>query len=144
MRSEAGPLRLDEHQRLRVKEVTIARYQAAAKPFADWLVSEHLDPRFADEWDDLLVEYKYVRSLTSRPFSKSDFECVIASVEFFFPRFRGQLAWARVVRRGWDIAYVPKHTMPVGRAWLHCSLATLQSWGTHGQGQDCYFRGPVV
>ena len=120
MRSEAGPLRLDEHQRQRVKEVTIARYQAAAKPFADWLVSEHLDPRSADEWDDLIVEYKYVRSLTSRPLTKSDFECTIASVEFFFPRFRSQLAWPRSVSRGWHIAYVPKHTMPVGGG-----LATL-------------------
>ena len=74
MRSEAGPLRLDEHQRLRVKEVTIARYQAAAKPFADWLVSEHLDPRFADEWDDLLVEYKYVLQVCALAYFASLFK----------------------------------------------------------------------
>ena len=111
----AGPRRLDCHQAQRVQGQTLARYRAAALPFSTWLLSTGIFPVGAEDWDDLLVEYKNEFDL-----SQASFAQLVSSVEFFFPRFKGSLAWSHTVLSGMAIAHTPKHTIPCGRhhAWF--------------------------
>jgi hypothetical protein len=71
-----------------------------------------MNPTVADEWDDLLVEYKN----SSHDITKSKFETLVASVEFMFPRFRGKLSWAHAVVAGWSFSQDINHTKPLTRA----------------------------
>ncbi len=48
-----------------------------------WLKMHDFKPYFAEEIDDLLVEYKQLEGLT-----KSQFESLVAAVEFVFLRWR--------------------------------------------------------
>ena len=48
--------------------------------------------------------------------SKSTFTVTVASVEWFFPRFRGHLTWSHDVIKGWTIETPTKHTVPMGKA----------------------------
>ena len=91
-----GPRRPDPQQLHKVGTVTLARYRDAAAKFSDWLIEEAYTPCTADEWDDLLVEYKNDAGL-----SRSKFTVVVASVEWFFPRYRGRLTWSHDVLKGW-------------------------------------------
>lgn len=68
-------------------------------------------PFEAEEFDDMLVEFK-----NSAMPSKSEFEATVASVEFMFPRFKGRLAWARMVINGWNTVHIPRHTVPLSEA----------------------------
>ena len=77
-----GPRRLDKHQQAKVLEASLESYKRAGAKLAEWLAAEGRTPSTADEWDDLLVEYKNVCAL-----SKTAFEQTVASVEFFFPRY---------------------------------------------------------
>ena len=82
--SLAGPRYLDAHHAGRLQPDSLQRYRAAGLPFAEWLRNHNLQPVYASEWDDLLVEYK-----NSTPqISRSKFGQLIASVEFFFPSFQ--------------------------------------------------------
>ena len=104
----AGPLRLDPDQAAKVLPSTLALYKKAGKRFAAWLDREGFSPSSAEAFDDLLVEWK-----NSETVGKSELEQTVACVEFFFPRWRGSLRWARDVQRGWDIVHVARHTVPL-------------------------------
>ena len=108
-RRATGPRRLDPHQAAKIKDASLRRYRKSVLPFCTWLDRCGLIPCGADEWDDALVEFKSCNTV-----SKSEFENMVAGVEFFFPRFRGKLAWARQVLAGWAAVYIPKHTVPLG------------------------------
>ena len=66
----AGPRRLDCHQAQRVQGQTLARYRAAALPFSTWLLSTGTFPVGAEDWDDLLVEYKNEFDLSQASFAQ--------------------------------------------------------------------------
>ena len=110
-RCPCGPRRLDTHQRQRVKPSTILRYRRAAASFVDFLDTNHYQPQDAEEFDDVMVEYKN-RSLCS----KADFEATVSSVEFMFPRFKGKLLWSRMVLNGWNVVHQPRHTVPLAES----------------------------
>ena len=71
------------------------------------------NPLFADEVDDLLIDYK-----SEMKVSKSNFETLVSSVEFVFPRWKGELAWAHAVMNGWKVAHTPAHTVPLPRSLM--------------------------
>lgn len=111
-RFRTGPRGLDSHVALKVSHVTLCRYQAAAKLVCEWCDQVGLVPNDVEEWDDLLIEFK-----NSWPdISKSKFTTLVAAVEFYFPRFRGQLQWSHAALRGWSLAHPTKHTVPLMRS----------------------------
>jgi integrase len=80
-------------------------------PFALWLHEQGFNLAYAEEVDDLLVEYKHQKDV-----SKTDFQNLVSAVEMLWPRFKGQLSWARAVLTGWDVARIPRHTTPLPRS----------------------------
>ena len=113
MSGRSGPRRLDDRRQRRVLPRTIEVYRREARHFSEWAVSRGLNPQGADQWDDTLVEYKNECLEVLTP---ARFGTLIASVEFFFPRFKGKLAWARAVLAGWERCMERKHTVPLGKA----------------------------
>ena len=85
-------------------------------PFAAWLIEHRFDPTHASEWDDLLVELKNNKLPT-----KSEVEQPVSGVEFLFPRYRGDLPWARATITGGAAVHVTQHTVPLsyrsGACW---------------------------
>ena len=79
-----GPRRLDVHKAAKVKDKTFKEYRKAALPFVCFLRRRGLEPTDAPEFDDALVEWK-----NSEAVSRRNFSMALASLEFFFPRFRG-------------------------------------------------------
>ena len=80
----SGPRWMDPHQLARVMETMVSRYKRAAQPFVVWLTEHSFDSCHSSEWDDLLVEYK-----SDRLPKKSEFESLVASVEFLFVQVQG-------------------------------------------------------
>ena len=76
----SGPRWLDPHQAGKVTDGTLQRYRKAVLPFAAWLIEHNYNPSTADEWDDLLAEFKH-----DKVPSKAQFESAVAGVEFLFP-----------------------------------------------------------
>ena len=108
----------------RVTQSTINRYQKASQPFVGWLTDHGFCPAHSAEWDDLLVEFK--NDVLPK---KSDFECLVASIEFLFPRFRGELRWSRQVLSGWAISHCPQHTVPLSKGPAHLIAVHLAALG---------------
>ena len=104
-----GPRRLDPNHAARVREQTLEVYRKSGRQFADWAADLNYEPQDAAEWDDLLVEWKNESGVT-----RSHFEATVASLEFFMPRLRGQLAWAHAVKAGWNVGHQAKHAIPMG------------------------------
>ena len=107
-----GPRRIDPDQAARVTEKTLEVYRSAGLRFSTWALQRGLRPSGADEWDDLLVEFKndQIEYLTPAKFVNT-----VASVEFFFPRMRGRLLWSKAVIAGWERNVGRKHTVPLGK-----------------------------
>ena len=80
------------------------------KNFAKWLGDNFPDIEDAADFDEALVEYKQSHSV-----SKAEFEAMVASLEFRFPHFKGELCASRVVVKGWAVSHHPRHTVPMGR-----------------------------
>ena len=80
----ARPSGLDPHQLLKVKPVTLDRYRASGRTFSIWLDQHQYRPVAPEEWDDLLVDFKNDCGL-----SRSQFEVIVATLEFAFPRLKG-------------------------------------------------------
>ena len=93
-------------------------------PFAAWLIEHRFDPTQASEWDDLLVEFKNDKLPT-----KAHFEQLVSSVEFLFPRFRGNMRWARAVITGWSVMHVPRHTVPLCTGPAHLVAVHMAALG---------------
>ena len=90
----AGPLRIDPRQEQRVREITLSRYKEVSLRFTQWCGALRVYPSTAEEWDDLMVEFKNDPDIC---LSRSDFAYLNAAVAFYFPRFRGQLHWCHAV-----------------------------------------------
>jgi hypothetical protein len=109
--SAPGPRKLDAHQQHKINAVSLARYRHYCIPFVTWLRQFAMNPTSAEEFDDLLVEFKNC----SKDMTKSKFETLVVAVEFIFPRFRGRLCWAHAVITGWSFSQEIKHTVPMTR-----------------------------
>ena len=114
----SGPRRLDGEQAAKVSQNSLDRYRREAAKFTTWALELGFDPRSAEEFDDLLVEFK-----NSQPMTKGRFETLVAATEFFFPRYKGRLGWAHAVLSGWSVAHKTKHTVPLTYAPA-CLVAT--------------------
>ena len=104
------PRRLDPHQALKVQPLTLKRYRSAALTFVQWCDEHGYRPAAHTDWDDLLVEFKNDAALR-----KAAFELLVASVEFFFPRYKGQLSLAHSVLSGWGVAHQVHPHVPLCR-----------------------------
>ena len=120
----AGPRRLDDHQAGKITDASLQRYRKATLPLAVWLRDQGLEPIGAEQWDDAVVEWKQATKPT-----KSEFEGVVAGLEFLFPRMKGGLKWSRAVIAGWNVVHVPRHTVPMGSRPCHFLAANLASDG---------------
>ena len=107
-----GPRRLDQHQSMRVSEVTRQRYRLAVKPFIEWLLAYGLLPATAEEYDDLLVEFKNSEECA---LSRSQFTRLVSSIEWAFPHFKGRLSWCHASLAGWQCGEPTRHTVPLSR-----------------------------
>ena len=81
-----GPRRPDAYQMGKIKETSLEGYRRASKPFISYLIERRYSPAGADQFDDLLVEWRNDCSP-----SKSNFEACVAAIEFVLPSFRGRL-----------------------------------------------------
>ena len=108
--SRAGPRRLDPQQLRKILPESLNKYKASLRPFVSWLDKHSFAPSTAEEFDDLLVEFKNDTCAT-----KTAFEQLVAAIEFFMPRMRRKLDWAHAVLAGWVTEHVPKHAVPMTR-----------------------------
>ena len=109
---------MDPHQAAAITDSTLRRYRAVAAKLVEFLQRQGCIPDGVQDWDDSLFVYKQVERI-----SKADFEATVASVEFFFPRFRGGLKRSRAIIKGWSVWHVPRHTVPLGRS--HALLVAI-------------------
>ena len=56
--SQTGPRRLDAQQLRKILPESLSKYKAALRPFVSWLDAHGFMPATAEEFDDLLVEFK--------------------------------------------------------------------------------------
>ena len=89
----SGPRRPDAYQMGKIKEASLDSYRRALQPFISYLIEKRYAPSGAEQFDDLLVEFRNDCSP-----SKSSFEACVAAVEFVTPSFRGRLPWSVVGR----------------------------------------------
>ena len=108
----------------KVSDTTILRYKKVALPFCRWCCSVDWDPWTAVEFDDALVEYR-----ESMAVSKFNFESLVASIELFFPRFRGHLSLAHATLAGWNVGHQTRHHTPLCRGPAALIAARLSSYG---------------
>ena len=118
---QRGPRRLDAQQQAKVTEESLNRYRKAAIPFAEFLAKRFPDISGPEDFDDALMEFKQ-----ESPVSKSNFEALVAGVEYFFPNW-GKLRWCRATLKGWAVEHVPRHTIPMSRA--HAKLYAIHLSG---------------
>ena len=104
----SGPIRLDPHHLAKISPASIRRYRQAGVAFCDWIVRHRLTASTVEEIDDLLVEFKNGEKVTVGQFSM-----LVASLEFFHPRFRGRLALAHEALAGWERNTPVRHTIPL-------------------------------
>ena len=104
------------------------QYQRSVARFIDYLDEVGIAPNGAEEWDDMLVEYKNDRALT-----KGQFASTISGVEFFFPRYK-PLKWSHRVSDAMAIEAEVEHTMPMlpNAANLIASRMALKGYATVG------------
>ena len=104
------------------------QYQRSVARFIDYLDEVGIAPNGAEEWDDMLVEYKNDRALT-----KGQFASAISGVEFFFPRYK-PLKWSHRVSDAMAIEAEVEHTMPMlpHAANLIASRMALKGYATVG------------
>ena len=81
------------------------------KKFTQWAMDHGARPMTAEDWDDLLWDYR----LEHADLSKGNFGELVASLEFFLPSVKHQLPWSRAVLAGWSRTASTRHTMPLTR-----------------------------
>lgn len=99
---------LDPQVAAKILPRTLDGYRRAARGFADWLVANDLRPSSAEEWDDLLAEWKACEHVT-----KTEFVRCLAALEYFFHHLKGKLLWAHQIVAGWEVAHAVRHTVPL-------------------------------
>ena len=77
-------------------------------PFVEYLIDNHFWPCNFAELDDLAVEFKNSRLIT-----RSNFEALIAALEFVLPASKGHLPWSRSVLAAWAQVHTAEHTVPM-------------------------------
>lgn len=104
------------------------QYQRSVARFIDYLDEVGISPNGAEEWDDMLVEYKNARSLTKGQLSNT-----LNGVEFFFPRYK-PLRWAKQVADAMAVEADVQHTIPMlpNAANLIASKLALKGYATVG------------
>ena len=85
-----GPRWVDSERLGDVRGPTLVAYRRAGAEFLAYLDASGFSPHCAEEFDDLLVEW----SVMEKP-RASSLRYAVAAVEFVYPRFRGELKWAR-------------------------------------------------
>ena len=73
--------------------LTILRCRQAPRRtlrFTTWLHFLRVLPSAAEDWDDVVVEY-----LNAVDLSFEDLGVLLASIELFFPKYKGELRWSR-------------------------------------------------
>ena len=118
------PLSLDPDHAKSVKPGTLNRYRGAVQIFLNFLHCEGLKPQTFDELDAMVVYYKQQRLPT-----RSNFEVLLAALEFFFPHARGQLLWSKRVGKGMAIQQETHHTIPLPLAPAKLLAVLLSSRG---------------
>ena len=82
---------------------------SAALAFTSWAADLGYQPDAADEWDDLLFEFKQAHPHLTRP----KFLQIVASIEFFLPKVKKNLPWAHACLCGWHKRSTVRHTIPL-------------------------------
>jgi len=124
IRESFGPRWLDDDKLTTVKATTLTSYRRAACAFINFLDERGWRPGPAEEWDDLLVEFSYEPGTTL-----SRLRMCHAAVEFYFPRFKGQLRWTRSRLDTLEFHHVAKHTVPAGYELCLLLASTLSGEG---------------
>jgi len=122
--SISGPRWLDDARAASVSERTLRSYQRSAAEFVAYLEEHSWFPEEVEEWDDLLVEFSHEAHV-----KHSRVREVYASLEFFFPRMRGKLAWSRSRLDVMSAAVAVRHTVPAGREVCLLLGARISSMG---------------
>ena len=117
-RPRRGPRGLDPHQAAGVTDATLKRYRKAVLGFALFLAVYFPFLETPEDFDDGVVEYKQHERI-----SKSDFENLLAAIEFLMPQMKGALVWSHAILKGWRVHHRPQHTVPMSRA--HARLRNL-------------------
>ena len=104
-----GPRWLDKVRAGTIAASTLVIYRQAVLRFVNWLDEKQWVPEFAEEYDDLLVEW----SLDEYEQIKLGlFRSAVAGVEFFFPNIRDRLSWTHRRLESWKNATPIRHTVP--------------------------------
>ena len=85
-------MRVDPHSLARRKDSTLVAYRRVLNLFLFWCSWNNVEPRSADELDDLIVEWKNATGV-----SKAHLGQLISCVELVLPKTKGSLRWARSV-----------------------------------------------
>jgi len=100
---------LDPDFLARVKPITLQRYKSAALAVTSWAQSQGYAPEQAEDWDDLLFEFKHAHPQLTRP----KFVQAVAAIEFFVPKLKKNLPWAHACLSGWHKRSSVRHTVPL-------------------------------
>ena len=117
----AGSRRLDPDIEGRIRPATLLLYRDMANRFCQGLDQLNLNPTNEGEWDDIIVEYKNEVSLRYCEMAR-----LVAGVEYFFPRYRGKLLWARSTLSAMAIRSHISHATPMNSSvavFLACHLS---------------------
>ena len=107
-----APLVADADLQARVKPITLTRYSAAVITLVNWARSVELIPSSSEEWDDLLLEFRYAHA---DRLTRSKFVLLVTALEFYMPNLKRQLAWSHALLTGWARRGTIKHTVPLGK-----------------------------
>ena len=125
------PGKLDPDHARSVKPATLQTYQKHLKKFVEFLHSERLRPQGMGELGALIVAYKQQHSI-----SRSNFEGLLAALEFFLPQIKGSLLWSKRVGKGLAVQQQVHHTIPLtlGPAKLVAALLASRDLARLGIG----------
>ena len=119
--AQTGPRFIDPHVIAKLQAGSLARYRKCLQKLLAFCLREKYTFSCVAEIDDLIVEYKN-HDLPSR----SDFEGLIAAVEYVLPQCKRHLPWAHAVASAWGVTHVPRHTTPLCEGpciFLACHMA---------------------
>ena len=99
----------DRDLQARVKPITLQRYKSAILSLTSWAKPLNWNPSTPEDWDDLLLEFKFAHDQITRP----KFTVLVSAVEFFVPSVKRQLAWSHAMISGWARRSKIRHTVPL-------------------------------
>ncbi len=108
-----GLWRPDPHISAKISDTSLELYKSAGLNFVRYLYGARANPDLAPDWDMWLIEWK---NDPEEKVTKAQFSYTIASVEHFFPMFKGSLPLARAALTGWETLHATRHTVPMGKS----------------------------